>query len=86
MLQSGIGWVMTWIAERSENGTENIVLYDMTVSIFLAFVRMGMAIAVVYLPGYFCRYRETNHFDVTKEQSRAADSTAARRRGRQVVM
>jgi hypothetical protein len=61
----------------------------MTVSIFFAFVRMGMAIAVVYLPGYFCRYRETNHFDVTKEQSRAAtiaDSTAARRRGRQVVM
>jgi hypothetical protein len=63
----------------------------MTVSIFFAFVRMGMAIAVVYLPGYFCRYRETNHFDVTKEQSRAraatiADSTAARRRGRHVVM
>jgi hypothetical protein len=28
MLQSGIGWVMTWIAERPENGTENIVLYD----------------------------------------------------------
>jgi hypothetical protein len=36
----GLGWVMTWMAERPENGTKNKVLYDVYGQPILAHVQL----------------------------------------------